>query len=47
MASERQRQANRRNGGKGGPNTETGKETSRTNSLKHGRCERMVFGKAR
>ena len=36
MASERQRQANRRNGRKGGPRTETGKQASRTNSLKHG-----------
>jgi hypothetical protein len=36
MASERQRQANRRNGRKGGPKTETGKQASRRNSLKHG-----------
>jgi hypothetical protein len=36
MASERQRQANRRNGSKGGPKTEAGKERSRGNSLKHG-----------
>ena len=36
MASERQREANRRNGSKGGPRTEAGKQRSRTNSLKHG-----------
>ena len=36
MASERQRQANRRNGSKGGPRTEAGKQRSRGNSLKHG-----------
>ena len=36
MASERQHQANRRNGRKGGPKTETGKQASRRNSLKHG-----------
>ena len=36
MASERQRQANRRNGTKGGPKTTEGKERTRTNSLKHG-----------
>jgi hypothetical protein len=36
MASERQRQANRRNGSKGGPKTEAGKQRSRENSLKHG-----------
>jgi hypothetical protein len=38
MASERQRQANRRNGSKGGPTTEAGKQRSRANSLKHGLC---------
>ena len=42
MASERQRLANRRNGSKGGPSTEAGKQRSRLNTLKHGRCERMV-----
>jgi hypothetical protein len=36
MASERQRQANRRNGSKGGPKTEAGKQRSRANSLQHG-----------
>src|ERR687895_2976782 len=36
MPSERQRQANRRNGRKGGPNTDTGKQRSRLNSLKEG-----------
>lgn len=36
MASERQREANRHNGRKGGPKTEAGKERSRCNSLKHG-----------
>ena len=36
MASERQRQANRRNGSKGGPRTEAGKQRSRGNSIKHG-----------
>ena len=36
MASQRQREANRRNGRKGGPKTETGKHRSRLNSLKHG-----------
>src|SRR5262245_38070055 len=38
MASERQLQANRRNGRLGGPKTEEGKQRSRTNSLKHGLC---------
>jgi hypothetical protein len=36
MSSERQREANRRNGRKGGPKTIEGKERSRVNSLKHG-----------
>jgi hypothetical protein len=36
MPSERQREANRRNGRKGGPKTIEGKERSRVNSLKHG-----------
>ena len=36
MASERQRSANRRNGSKGGPNTEAGKQRTRQNTLKHG-----------
>jgi len=36
MASERQREANRRNGRNDGPRTETGKEHSRRNSLRHG-----------
>ena len=36
MASERQREANRRNGRKGGPKTEAGKQHSRLNSLRHG-----------
>ena len=36
MASERQRVANRRNGSKGGPSTEAGKQRSRLNTLKHG-----------
>ncbi len=36
MASERQRLANRRNGSKGGPSTEAGKQRSRLNTLKHG-----------
>ncbi len=36
MASERQRAANRRNGSKGGPSTEAGKQRSRLNTLKHG-----------
>jgi hypothetical protein len=36
MASERQRQANRSNGRKGGPKTEAGKQRSRLNTLKHG-----------
>ena len=36
MASERQREANRRNGRKGGPKTADGKHRSRLNSLKHG-----------
>src|SRR3954468_21291798 len=36
MASDRQHQANHRNGRKGGPKTETGKQHSRLNSLKHG-----------
>ena len=36
MASERQREANRRNGQKGGPKTEAGKQRSRLNTLKHG-----------
>jgi hypothetical protein len=36
MPSERQREANRRNGRLGGPKTIEGKERSRVNSLKHG-----------
>jgi hypothetical protein len=36
MASQRQIEANRRNGRLGGPNTEAGKERSRLSSLKHG-----------
>jgi hypothetical protein len=36
MASERQRLANRRNGSKGGPSTEAGKQRSRLNTIKHG-----------
>ncbi len=36
MASERQKEANRRNGRKGGPKTREGKQRSRLNSLKHG-----------
>jgi hypothetical protein len=36
MASERQREANRRNGRRGGPKTEAGKQRSRLNSLTHG-----------
>jgi hypothetical protein len=36
MASERQREANRRNGLKGGPKTEAGKQRARLNSLRHG-----------
>ncbi len=36
MASERQRAANRRNGSKGGPSTEAGKQRSRLNTIKHG-----------
>jgi hypothetical protein len=36
MASERQREANRRNGRRGGPDTEAGKQRSRLNSIKHG-----------
>ena len=36
MPSERQREANRRNGRLGGPKTTEGKERSRVNSLKHG-----------
>ena len=36
QASERQREANRRNGRKGGPKTADGKHRSRLNSLKHG-----------
>ncbi len=36
MASERQRLANHRNGSKGGPSTEAGKQRSRLNTLKHG-----------
>ena len=36
MASERQREANRRNGRAGGPKTGEGKQNSRSNSLKHG-----------
>src|SRR6478672_10677885 len=42
MASERQRQANRRNGSKGGPKTEAGKQRSRTNSIKHGLSSSML-----
>jgi hypothetical protein len=36
MASQRQIEANRRNGRLGGPNTEAGKQRSRLSSLKHG-----------
>jgi hypothetical protein len=36
MPSERQREANRRNGRKGGPKTEAGKQSSGLNTLKHG-----------
>ena len=36
MPSQRQLEANRRNGRKGGPNTEAGKRRSRLNPLKHG-----------
>jgi hypothetical protein len=36
MASERQREANRRNGRRGGPKTEDGKERSRVNRVTHG-----------
>ncbi len=36
MASERQRLANLRNGSKGGPSTEAGKQRSRLNTIKHG-----------
>jgi hypothetical protein len=36
MASERQRESNRRNGRRGGPKTETGKQRSRLNSVTHG-----------
>jgi hypothetical protein len=36
MPSQRQLQANRRNGRKGGPNTQAGKQRSRMNPLKHG-----------
>ena len=36
MSSERQIEANRRNGLKGGPKSDAGKERSRLNSLKHG-----------
>src|SRR5688572_24563617 len=36
MASQRQIAANRRNGAKGGPKTEEGKQRSRLGSLKHG-----------
>lgn len=36
MPSERQREANRRNGRLGGPKTEQGKRRSRRNSLRHG-----------
>jgi hypothetical protein len=36
MASQRQIEANRRNGAKGGPKTHAGKERSRLSSLKHG-----------
>ena len=38
MASQRQLAANRRNGAKGGPKTEAGKQRSRLGSLKHGLC---------
>ena len=38
MASERQREANRRNGRLGGPKTDEGKQRSRANSLRHGLC---------
>ena len=36
MATQRQLAANRRNGAKGGPKTEAGKQRSRLSSLKHG-----------
>src|SRR5688500_18734298 len=36
MPSERQRQANRRNGHLGGPKSQHGKRRSRRNSLRHG-----------
>ena len=36
MPSQRQLEANRRNGRKGGPKTEAGKQRSRLNTLKHG-----------
>src|SRR5262245_16343859 len=36
MATQRQIAANRRNGAKGGPKTEAGKQQSRLSSLKHG-----------
>ena len=36
MPSQRQLEAHRRNGRKGGPNTEAGKQRSRLNPLKHG-----------
>ena len=36
MPSERQREANRRNGRLGGPKTQDGKRSSRGNSLRHG-----------
>ena len=36
VASERRREANRRNGRKDGPKTDDGKQRSRLNSLKHG-----------
>ena len=43
MASERQLAANRRNGAKGGPKTEAGKQRSRLGSLKHGLCASTVI----
>ena len=36
MPSQRQLEANRRNGRNGGPKTEAGKQRSRLNTLKHG-----------
>ena len=42
MPSQRQLEANRRNGSKGGPKTEAGKQTSRQNAVKHGLTGRTL-----